>query len=220
MQTFVSWSLEREHGDLQLHSKNPRKPLHSALGRELVASASATKHRDYIVSQAGENMELARARLETFHSMDSLDDFSNQPKDTLPAHIISLFNAGLARILQQIPAERQLGLWAIAEVAREGGIRSRDLESRLREAARLSDPPLPPHRSLEEVFQAAQGFLVTEIWPSETPGESEFWIRTYCPEFQVFASEEYNGAFSRAMMDLPFGRLTTKHGGRRAGSFS
>jgi hypothetical protein len=220
VQRFISWNLEQEHGDLGLRSKSAHthKPPHSSLGRDLVASGEAFSLRDQLVAQAGQNMALALARLEATHRMHSLQDLEEPSRDTLPANIVSLFEAGVCRIMGQSPAERQLGLRAIAAVAHEpsGKIRTRELDVWLREVGRLSDDAHAlPHRSLEEVIHAAQGFLVTFV----PLGEDEFFIAPYCYEFYVFAAEGYSEDLSWAMAELRFGRLSGKEGVKRAQTF-
>ncbi len=142
MDTFIAWSLEKEHGDLGLQSGVQDMPPISRLGLEITKSSYADEAQalvQRIAGRAEENITLALARLELIHSVDTLEQ-TKFIGDRLPPSIIALFDAAVRAVESQPEEQRDLGLKAIAAVAHAGahglhGLKFTDLDRWLREAA-------------------------------------------------------------------------------------
>ncbi len=207
LEDFVAYSLEKEHGDLGLGSPCPQKPPLSTLGRALTRSPQGTRAArnlaDAIADRAENNIALALARLEMAHAAPTLEA-SRTVSDRLPPTITALFDAGMVRVEAQPAGRRELGLRAIAAVAhfRSKPVRFADLERWLAEAE-LRAPAAAshiPHRSLEEVLHAANGFLVI----TSEYGEAERYLKTYHTDFYVYASQGYRPSLAWATAELTF----------------
>ena len=113
MREFVSWDLEREHGDLGLGSANDRKPPLSMLGISLHqdrAGGAAAHLVQHIVDRAYGNVGMAKLRLDLVHGSRTLEPIE-AVHDRLPNNLLDTFEAGINSIEQQPDAWlRDLGL--------------------------------------------------------------------------------------------------------------
>jgi hypothetical protein len=120
MGEFVSWTLEREHGNLGLSKSDANKPPLSSYGAALSSLASDTstptpaqRLKQTIVFNAQENIALARLRLDILHENtpevveveDKLSDF--------PADLIAFFSTGIQMIEAQQQVTANMGLVGI-----------------------------------------------------------------------------------------------------------
>ncbi|KAK1636329.1 hypothetical protein BDP81DRAFT_321171 [Colletotrichum phormii] len=241
---FIDWDLETEHGDLGLGSRsnssrenNPDElPPLSAFGRRL---ADPRNHeafadlRDQIKNQARGNIGLARLRLDGLHPTQSLDAVAVQA-DKLPANIVSFFDAGIRRIEERPPAQRDLGLKAIAAVAHydflEGGVAYEIVEKVLHRAAKASarasakransTPTVSSSMRSNKTLAATKRPEATtwvhvphrslEEMLHATRGFLEFGnqehrpLRAYCEAFHTYAQEDYNESLVWAHAQLDF----------------
>ncbi|OCK96347.1 uncharacterized protein K441DRAFT_694885 [Cenococcum geophilum 1.58] len=202
IQKFVAWDLEKEHGDLGLQSLNDTKPPLSSRGKELRQrhGGDAQRHLESIVFKAFGNVGIAKLRLDLVHSTQSLEAVEIV-RDRLPGNIIALFDAGIQRLEKQPDAQRELGLCAIAAAVHSyEGVPFATLERWVHEATSKSGAvKIPPH-TLEDVLQAAQGFLVVS-------SEVDRVIQYYHNDFYLYASEDYNESLLWARSQLRFDRL-------------
>ncbi|KAK1961345.1 hypothetical protein LY78DRAFT_588937 [Colletotrichum sublineola] len=226
---FIDWDLEMEHGELGLGSGNPDKPPPSALGRRLLDprnQEALARLRDQVGSQAEGNISLARLRLDNVHQTQSLGALFAR-SDVLPANIVDFFDAGMGRIEEQPPSQRDLGLKVIAAVSHYDfalGIEYEHLQGIIRRSTktparahakrttstptvstrrRRSTMPVPgmahvAHRSLEEMLHAARGFLTFR-------NEETRPLVAFCESFHTYARENYNESLVWAHAQLDFG---------------
>jgi hypothetical protein len=201
MQKFVAWDLEKEHGDLGLQSLNDTKPPLSSRGKELRRrhGDGAQRRLDWIVLKAFGNVGIAKLRLDLVHSVQYLEAI-DVVGDRLPGNIIALFDAGIQRLEKQPDAQRELGLCAIAAAVHNfKGVPFATLERWVYEATSKSGAvKIPPH-TLEDVLQAAQGFLVVSSAVDRV-------VRHYHDHFHLYASEDYNESLLWARSQLRFNR--------------
>lgn len=199
---FVAWDLEKEHGDLGLQSLNDTKPPLSSLGKELRQrhGDGAQRHLHSIELKAFGNIGIAKLRLDLVHSAQCLEAVE-VVSDRLPGNIIALFDAGIQRLEKQPDAQRELGLCAIAAAVHSyEGVPFATLERWVHEATSKSGAvKIPPH-TLEDVLQAAQGFLVVN-------SDVDRVVRHYHDSFYLYASEDYNESLLWARSQLRFNGL-------------
>lgn len=216
MQEFIARSLEQEHGDLGLGtSPTTAIPPPSRLGAELTEVAGGARNLVRMLEQqASYNVAMARVRLDLVDAAPSLTA-ALDIGDRLPASITAVFNAGIRAIEAQPSGQRNLGLRAIAAVAHaeqnsmaceQTGLTFGVLDKWLREAeslgsARALGSSHVPHRSLEDVLQASNGFLVVE------PYDGDVFVKTYHDDFTTWVSEGYDEALVAAASQMQFGRL-------------
>ena len=178
------------------------KPPLSSRGKELRQrhGDDAQRHLESIVFKAFGNVGIAKLRLDLVHSAQSLEAVE-VVSDRLPGNIIALFDAGIQRLEKQPDAQRELGLCAIAAAVHSyEGVPFATLERWVHEATSKSGAvKIPPH-TLEDVLQAAQGFLVVS-------SEVDRVIRHYHDSFYLYASEDYNESLLWARSQLRFDRL-------------
>ncbi|KAF1840464.1 tol protein [Cucurbitaria berberidis CBS 394.84] len=182
MKNFISWNLEREHGDLGLGS-SARKPPLSPLGKSLIsktASKSVQIHANEVYDSAGEHIGLAKARLDLIHNMNSLDGIETR-RDQLPANIVTIFDFGLKRIEGQPPKQSDIALKAIA--AASVHIKGVDIPE-LR--ARLQNYGAAETRSGEDILEATRGFLLGTI--RDDPQK----LAAYHQSFFYYIAERYH----------------------------
>ncbi|KAK1976454.1 hypothetical protein LZ30DRAFT_734607 [Colletotrichum cereale] len=230
---FIDRNLEMEHGDLGLHSTNEDKPPHSDLGRDLI---KARNHdalsilRKRIANQSCGNVSLALLYLSNVHQLQSVESILRPLPDVLPANTVAFFHAGMRRIEEQSPSQRDLGFKVIAAVAHYGyhrGIKYEVLDALLHSPTKTlarhrptGTQPAPfvsttastetragplaipvPHRRLGEMLHSACGFLVTNA-PVDSLHLAT--LRTYCKEFHVYAQDNYNESLLWAHAQLDF----------------
>jgi hypothetical protein len=200
MREFVSWDLEREHGDLGLGSANDRKPPLSMLGISLHqdrAGGAAAHLVQHIVDRAYGNVGMAKLRLDLVHGARTLEPIE-AVHDRLPNNLLDTFEAGINSIEQQPDAWlRDLGLLAIAAAARNfNGVPFESLEQWLSKASTQSSLAHVASRSPEEIVRAARGYLVQKhTYPIE--------LTVYHPDFYYYVAEDYNESIFWKRSQLP-----------------
>lgn len=190
MREYIAWNLEREHGDLGLGS-SARKPPLSPLGQVLTsktASKSVQKYMEEIIDAAGGNISMAKARLDLIHTMETLDDLEAR-RDQLPANIVTMFDSGLKRILDQPNIHKEVALKTLAAAARD--IRGEEVTV-IREILQKLDI-----RSGEDIIEVVRGFLTS------TPTDTEnLRLAAFHPSFFRYIAERYHEAIHHASQQI------------------
>lgn len=190
MREYIAWDLEREHGDLGLGS-SARKPPLSPLGQVLnskTASKSVQKYMEEIIDAAGGNIGMAKARLDLVHAMESLDDLEAR-RDQLPANIVTMFDSGLKRILDQPNVHKEVALKALAAAARD--VRGEEVTV-IREILKKLDI-----RSGEDILEVVRGFLTS------TPTDTEnLRLAAFHSSFFRYIAERYHEAIHHASQQI------------------
>jgi len=198
---FVAWALEHEHGDLGLDSDAAEKPPLSLLGRRLRdgGQGAAEGLVAHITSQAENNIALARARLELVHAVEDVAA-AGVVRDRLPPNVSGLFDAILACVEAQPPSQRELGLKAIAAVGHDDHVtvEAGALMEWLDRAAAWAGTIETPHRSLEDVLDAARGCLITTV----PMGEQERFVLPFHDDFRTYINEGYRESLIWATAEL------------------
>jgi hypothetical protein len=201
MQGFVAWELEGEHGDLGLGSGVEEKPPLSLLGRKILDEdeSEATALVMRITDQAENNIALARARLEIVHTCDSVAT-TRAVRDRLPPGVTALFDAIVSAVEGQPAAQRDLGLMAIAAVGHDDAetVEADALMEWLHKAAAWSGVSQLPHRSLEDVLEAAKGSLIIRV----PLGEEERFVLAFHDDFHMYVQEGYRESLLQASGQL------------------
>jgi len=196
MRDFVAWDLEREHGDVGLESGSKTKPPLSTLGMSFLEGETGATANDWvnrIVDEAHGSVALAKLGLDRVHRAASVDAIEFTPPDRLPRNVQAMFEESIQAIQAQPTAQRDLALKAIAAVAKDGldyiGTPVSLVEKALRERPHASEQTHVPPRSVEDLLQAARGFLRLEPpWEFET----EYQIAVYNFPFALYAVDGYN----------------------------
>lgn len=195
MEMFVAWDLEREHGDLGLHS-SARKPPLSKLGKGLISTKDTRPIRsvlEYVVDNSYDNIAIARARLDLIHEMESVEDLDARAEQ-LPATIVALFDSGLRAILAQPENQREMAMVAFNLAARyDEGEAIRVLLDRLR------DLRISGIQSGEEIVEATRGWLV------DTMTDGPQCLKIYNKNFLFYVDQKYHRAIHRSSIQIEAG---------------
>ena len=190
LKDFIAWNLEIEHGDLGLGSTAKKPPL-SDLGKSLMsntASKSAQVHAEKIFDSAEQHIGLAKARLDSIHSMASLENVETR-LDQLPTNIIAMFDAGLKHVDGQLAGQCAITVKAIA--AASFSIHGEDIPD-FREILRNVGVHT---RSGEDIIEASRGFLLAS---DDTPRK----LSVFHPSFFYYAAQQYNQAIHYASVEV------------------
>jgi hypothetical protein len=198
MRNFISWDLEREHGDLGLGSSASKPPL-SVLGLSFRDHPGSALHiAEEIWGLAEGHIGLAKARLDAIHEAQSLEELL-QLRHQLPGNIVNLYEAAVESMEAQNPRQSDLGLKAIAAAGRHfDGItvpRMQDL---------LKDSVAARPRSGEDILHAAKGFLIA------TPFRGSQKILVFNRTFRRFVEDRYSESLYKANLALPRDDLMRK----------
>ncbi|KAF2801732.1 uncharacterized protein BDZ99DRAFT_455882 [Mytilinidion resinicola] len=197
MRDFVAWDLEKEHGDFGLKSPCHDKPPLSSLGALILRNQDGNTPQtllERILDQAEGNIGIAKLRLDNVHNAQSLEDVESIG-DRLPPNIVFQFDTAIRNIEAQPASQGDLGLRAIAAAAENNaGVPAANVERWLR--PKLSK--FPP-RSVEDVLQAANGFLISANIEEEN-------IRLYHTSFFMYVAQNYNASLLWARSQLHFDR--------------
>lgn len=192
MAQFVAWDLEREHGDLGLHSPIRKPPL-SRLGESLILNQSIRSIRTIvndIVEASYGNIAIAKARLDLIHEMGSLEGLDAK-KDQLPTTVTALFDYGLQRIETLPIKQRDIAFKAIASAGRSiSGSQIPDLRGLLQFLG------ISGIRSGEEIVEAANGWLVVS---SRDDPQS---LEVYNTNFLYYVQQRYHQALHRSSVQI------------------
>lgn len=189
---FIAWDLEREHGDLGLHS-SARKPPLSRLGEQLLlkhASRPIQTVIDDIVEWSYNNISIAKARLDLVHEMESLESLDAK-KDQLPTTVTALFDFGLQQI-EALPARQcDMALKSIAAAGRDvDGSEIPSLRSLLEFLG------VQGVRSGEEIVEAARGWLhVSSV--GDPPS-----LLVYNMNFLYYVQQRYHQGLHRSSVQI------------------
>lgn len=191
MAQFVSWDLEREHGDLGLHSLIRPPPL-SRLGESLLLNQSTRAIHtivEDIVEASYENIAIAKARLDLIHEMESLEGLDAK-RDQLPTTVTALFDYGLQRIEALPRRQRDMAFKAIASAGRSvSGLQIPDLR------ALLDFLGISGIRSGEEIVEAAMGWLVVAAGDPQS-------LQVYNTNFLYYVQQRYHQALHRSSVQI------------------
>jgi hypothetical protein len=182
MSKYITWSLEREHGDLKLGS-SAEKPPRSILGLSVLADSTlntAGALVDRILDLALGNIGLAKARVDLVHEMESISDMEAR-RDQLPANILGMFDAGMRKLEQRPQPEKDLGLKAIAASARDDAGVPIPLMQRW-----LHQSVSEETRSGEDILEATNGFLFAST------RDSIQRIEVYHTSFYYYIEKRHN----------------------------
>ncbi|KAF2496956.1 hypothetical protein BU16DRAFT_458406 [Lophium mytilinum] len=197
MRDFVAWDLEKEHGDLGLKSSCHDKPPLSSLGALILRNQDGSTPQsllERILEQAENNIGIAKLRLDNFHNAQSLEDVESIG-DRLPPNIVFQFDTAVRNIETQPASQGDLGLRAIAAAAENNaGVPAANVERWLRPKS----SKFPP-RSVEDVLQSANGFLISANMEEEN-------IRIYHASFFMYVAQNYNASLLWARSQLHFDR--------------
>ena len=189
---FIAWDLEREHGDLGLHSPVNKPPL-SRLGNSLLLNQDVRPIRnivDDIVELSYFNVGIAKARLDLIHDMESLEGLDAK-KDQLPTTVTALFDYGLQRIETLPERQRAIAFKSIAAAGHSmSGIEIPELRHLL-EFLGISGV-----RSGEDVVEAAGGWLV----PSAEGDPLS--LQVYHSNFLYYVKQRYNQGLHRSSIEI------------------
>lgn len=199
--TFVSWSLENEHGDLGLDTANEDKPPLSTLGnliRKRNGGRYAQQLINTVVEKAEKNIGFARLLLELVHDARSIDDIESSVGgggDRLPKRMLEYFDAGIGKI-QQSPnqLQRKLGLKAITVAATCEDCCFKTFDEVKEELQQKAQTDLEAS-NVDSIIRATNGFLVQLRGP-ERP------IAVYNTHFGYYVRDNYNASlfWEHAMM--------------------
>ncbi|KAF2204608.1 hypothetical protein GQ43DRAFT_141111 [Delitschia confertaspora ATCC 74209] len=205
MEKYIAWDLERQHGDLGLLSSYPRKPPVSNLGMALLEDPTGATPEQLVRNinkrAVYNNVAIAKARLESLdeiHALETLEALEGS-RDRLPANIVALFDAEIARIEAQPELQQELGLKAISTVGCHGdshwGMDGAALEERLKIV--VSRPRAAPPASMEDVMEACRGLLL--IVPAATEDAQD--VPIFHPLLHQYVRDRYNTSLDRAEQD-------------------
>ncbi|KAF2761057.1 hypothetical protein EJ05DRAFT_473619 [Pseudovirgaria hyperparasitica] len=203
MRSFVSWDLEREHGDINLKSANDRKPPLSALGRSLRDKPNATEELiEKIVERASGNITIAKLDLDSLANVQSVEAaISSFAGDRLSNNILALFDDVLERIKHLTEHERHITLASILSAVHEDhGARFQDIEKWIRESRLESDAQGHARLTVEEILRAARGFLGLSNCKDQL-------IYPYHEMLKLYADEHYDEALFWEHAHMRFGRM-------------
>ncbi|KAF2662854.1 hypothetical protein K491DRAFT_709514 [Lophiostoma macrostomum CBS 122681] len=182
MTKYITWNLEREHGDLKLGSSAQKPPL-SILGESLLAESTlntAGALVERILDLALGDIGLAKARIDLVHEMESISDMEAR-RDQLPANILAMFDAGLRKLEGRSPEEKDLGLKAVAASGRDiTGVSIPVMQRWLHQS--ISEDT----RSGEDILEATNGFLFA------TTGDAIQKIQVYHTSFYYYVAKRHN----------------------------
>ncbi|KAH7123677.1 hypothetical protein B0J11DRAFT_318642 [Dendryphion nanum] len=193
MEDFISWNLEREHGDLGL-SRFPDPPPLSALGQSILEGAPFVLPSglvEDIYEESEGNISIAKARLDLVHVAESWAGLNAyKRRQRLPVNIVSMFDAGIRTIQQQRSERRELGLKAISVLAKGEEIPI----TIMRRWLSNTNPDLL--RSGEDIIDATEGFLCA------IPGAAGQDLCAYHNDFFNYATNHYNEAITSALSQV------------------
>ena len=206
MRSFLTWSLEREHGDLGFGTlDNPSEPPLSSFGLAFRTINHNTTGLDWIqkiVRYVDGSIVQAKLALDRIHNSNSPDAVDLDPK-RLPANVQAHFNTAIKVIEQRSKDYNTLALKSIAAIGKEGetiqGLVLSRLANLLRERPHRTGPKTFPPRSPEDIVHAANGYL--RLIPPPFEGE-EYTIASFHRLFWVFANDEYNEELVMAYSQL------------------
>ncbi|KAH7051071.1 hypothetical protein B0J12DRAFT_661973 [Macrophomina phaseolina] len=196
--SFVSFSLESVHGDLNLQIPGQNLPPISPLGSLIRKHAGGTYAEilvNMMVDRAEGNIGFARLLLELVHescSIEEVEDSIRGAGDRIPKRILDYFDAGIGKIQERpVKAERDLGLKAISVAAtcEECCYKTFDeVKQELGEGTRKAGTDhLAPIRVVDDVIRAANGLLV------QMEGEDRR-VAPYNTYFGIYVRQNYNTA--------------------------
>ncbi|CAO2651400.1 Nn.00g039700.m01.CDS01 [Neocucurbitaria sp. VM-36] len=192
---FIIWDLEREHGDLGLGSVNPRKPPLSSFGMAYRKAKPGTAGREWLQEMIGScngSIVQVKLALDRVHSSPSPESVDFTP-DRIAANVLALFSEAVESITKQPSSQRDLALKSIAAVGKTGdrtfGVPLSRLTVLLRERPHVSATTRIPPRSVEDILDAAKGYLRL-MAPSFDGGE--YTIAAFNTLFYIFAFDDYN----------------------------
>jgi hypothetical protein len=189
---FITWDLEREHGDLGLNS-SARKPPLSHLGEQIMLNQASRPIQaviDDIVERSYNNIGIAKARLDMIHEMESLESLDAK-KDQLPTSVTALFDFGLQQI-EALPArQRDMALKSIAAAGR--GVEGFQIPG-LR--ALLDFLGVDGVRSGEEIVEAARGWLHVS-----SKGDPQSLL-VYNMNFMYYVQQRYHKGLHRSSVQI------------------
>ncbi|KAF2799805.1 HET-domain-containing protein [Melanomma pulvis-pyrius CBS 109.77] len=196
---FVARELEKEYGDLGLHSQSTDSSIPGFTSASSSDTAFGWKLLSFVIDESGRNLNVARLRLDEVYSMETFDDVDNVG-DRLPRGIITFFNSEIERIKLQSPTQSSWVLMAIAAVAKypsDIGMPIDELERWTRdERYRIPHMSFPPARSLEDVIISANGLLVVQ------PYNDVVRVALYHSALTSYVREDYNESLFQAKANL------------------
>ena len=126
LEHLIAWSLEREHGDLNLGSTALKPPM-SALGEAILGYPHPNRAQrlvEDIYEESLMNVAIAKARLDLIHTCETLGDLDTfRRRGRLPSNMVSMFEAGVKGIESQSNEQRSIGLKAIGALQRDEAVR-------------------------------------------------------------------------------------------------
>jgi hypothetical protein len=185
---FIAWDLQGLYKHFEV-----AEPLAAVANK---SSIKVRKVIQFISSNAQGNITIAKLYLDSIYRLQSLDD-AVRVGDRLPRNLVALFDAGIEQIKQRPRHESEIALMAIGAAAEfDKGIPPALLELWMRDAiARLPHLANAPPRSLGDVLQAANGFIL------ELTG-GERYVSTYNTLFRTYVIENYNSSVFWARSQL------------------
>lgn len=192
---YISWNIEREHGDLGLQS-SARKPPLSALGLSIKNDKDpglAHKIVSDIQILADGHIGFCKARLDVFHELKTGKEWL-QRQYQMPANIVSMLDAAVRAVEKQPTPQQRLGLLSIAAAGRNywpDGIEIPLLRQLLKECYEQDV------RSGEDILRAARGLLHAPA------GEEIQSIVAFSETFFEYVFSEYNEKIFQAGKELP-----------------
>lgn len=198
MEDFVAWSMQSEHGDLNIEPNlgswrsDAEFPPLSAVGKRLLASDSAVPLIESLAQKAGSNIALARLRLEDIHNE------VQEIADRLPRSLVSLFDAEVSHLQNQHPDAASLGLKTVLL-----GTLSLDspFETVKSELHSFVGRPENDVLTLDEVLHASGGLVTAKPITSED-------LDGYHPDFYLYVTENYNVALFQERQAVQLRRIS------------
>ncbi|KAJ8113755.1 hypothetical protein OPT61_g4184 [Boeremia exigua] len=211
MAEYLTWDLEREHGDLGFMTlEDPSEPPLSTFGLAFRDTMGGTKGSEWIrkiVRYVDGSILQAKLALDRIHSSPSPTAVDLVPK-RIPRNVQAQFNTAIETIEQQSADRNSVALRAIAAVGQKGdaiqGLSLSRLANLLQERHRRPRTSTMPPRSPEDVLNSANGYL-TLIAP-RFRGQ-EYTIAACHRLFWMFVNDEYNEDLIMAYAQLPTSKI-------------
>lgn len=196
MEDYICWTLEREHGDIGLHSP-ARKPPLSSLGLSIRKNKNPRLAQE-IVSEiqrlADGHVGICKARLDFVNELQSVEEWQ-QRRYQLPSNIVSMLNAAVQAVEKQSSLQQHLGLQSIAAAGRADWPEGIEIPL-LRQL--LKDCGGQEVRSGEDILRAARGLLHAPV------GDEIQSIIPFNETFHEYVFHDYNEKVFEAGQKLPY----------------